>query len=158
MAKKKLNTSVPESLCLFNAKEVEYITLTAKSIPYRVDVQTATINVPHDHFELANENLHIRHLINKFAFVVQATIGAEYTPTKEFKPELRSVQVKEITDVRMPLRSEVWLNAGKKERIYIKAVDDKHYTFTFLNDMRGDKKYSVAEVRKMVSDGELKPE
>lgn len=150
---KKSKIDVPESVCLFNKKEIEYINQTAKSIPYRLDLQTATINVPPDHFEIASENLHIRHLMNRFAFVVQATIGAEVID-KSFNPVLRSVNKNvEPETVRLPVRGEVWLNGSA--RWYVKTVTDKSYTITLLEDLRGDIRKSIDEIKELVSSGSL---
>lgn len=150
---KKSKIDIPESVCLFDKKEIEYINQTAKSIPYRLDLQTATINVPPDHFEIASENLHIRHLMNKFAFVVQATIGAEVID-KSFNPVLRSVSKTVESEVmRLPVRGEVWLYGSA--RWYMKTVTDKVYTITLLEDFRGDMRKSVDEVKELVSSGSL---
>lgn len=150
---KKYKIDVPESVCLFDKKEIEYINLTAKSIPYRLDLQTATINVPPDHFEIASENLHIRHLMNKFAFVVQATIGAEVID-KSFNPVLRSVsKTVKLETVRLPIRGEVWLNG--KERWYIKNLNKDMYTITLLEDLRSDIKRPIVDIERRVKSGEL---
>lgn len=155
MARKVKQPEVPESVCLFNAKEIEYIALTAKSIPYRVDIQTATICVPHEHFDRANEDLHIRHLINKFAFVVQATIGAEYID-KSFKPTLRET-VKPQQDqfeVTLPKRGEVWV-LDKKDRWYVAKADKDSFTITYLESMAADSKRSVSEIQELIVHGRL---
>lgn len=149
----KPKIDVPESVCLFNKQEIEYINQTAKSIPYRVDVQLAQIIVPPDHFDIASENLHIRHLMNKFAFVVQATIGAEIID-KSFNPVLRSViKSVEPETVRLPIRGEVWLIG--KERWYIKNLINDVYTITLLEDLRGDIKRPLVDIERMVKSGDL---
>lgn len=150
---KKSKIDVPESVCLFDKKEIEYINQTAKSIPYRLDLQTATINVPPDHFEIASENLHIRHLMNKFAFVVQATIGAEVID-KSFNPVLRSFRKTVDHEVmRLPVRGEVWIIG--KERWYIKNIIKDMYTITLLEDLRGDIKRPLVDIERRVKSGEL---
>lgn len=152
--KKKPIHDIPESVCLFNTKEIEYINFTAKSIPYRIDIQTATINVPPDHFDRASEDLHIRHLINKFAFVVQATIGAEYID-KSFKPTLRETVKAEADpfEIEMPKRGQVWLYG--KDRWYIAKADKDSYTITYLESMAPDGKRSVSEIKELITHGRL---
>jgi|GEM_PF-5843356 len=156
--KGKLIDGIPETVCLFNAKEIEYIAMTAKSIPYKVDALKAAIIVPPDHMDMAAENLHVRHLINKFAFVIQASIGAEYLPGKEYSPELRGriVPVVEVDHVVLPLKAQVW--SGDAGRLYFKAVDKGIYTVQYLGDMKPDAKLTESSIRGMVKRGEIKME
>jgi len=161
MAKKsktKLIDGIPETVCLFNASELNYIAMTAKSIPYRVDPQSAAVLVPPDHMDMAAENLHVRHLINKFAFVIQSTIGAEYLPGKEYKPELRAKlePVIEPDALVMPEKTQVW--TGEAGRLYIKAVDKGMYTVQYLGDMKPDARLTESSIRSMVKAGSIKRE
>lgn len=155
MARKKKELDVPESVCLFNKQEIEYINQTSKSIPYRIDIQTATINVPPDHFDQATENLHIRHLINKFAFVVQATIGAEVID-KSFNPVMRSNQLSEPDSepkIALPNKGEVWLHGN--ERWYFKSATDKVFGITFLESLKSDSTKGKDEISELISGGLL---
>jgi len=156
--KGKLIDGIPETVCLFNAKEIEYIAMTAKSIPYRVDPQIAAVLVPPDHMDMAAENLHVRHLINKFAFVIQASIGAEYLPGKEYSPELRGrvVPIVEVDEIEMPLKAQVW--SGDAGRLYFKAVDKGIYTVQYLGDMKPDAKLTESSIRSMIKSGSIKRE
>lgn len=140
MAKRKKEIEIPESVCLFNKQEREYIALTAKSIPYNVDIQTAQIQVPQDHLDFAGENLHVRHLINKFAFVVQATIGAEYMPNKEFKPEMRQrveVTAEPISSAGIELAVGMKFRDTREEsNKQIFADKGKQWEIMYVGDMR----------------------
>lgn len=90
MAKKKNNEhDIPESVCMFTKEEMAYIALTAKHIPYSVDISKAEILVPPERANEAYDNLWIQHLENKFGFVVQVTIGAEVRELNEFDPVLK---------------------------------------------------------------------
>lgn len=139
MAKKRKEIEIPESVCLFNKQEREYIALTAKSIPYLVDIQAAQIQVPQDHLDFAGENLHVRHLINRFAFVVQATIGAEYLPNKEFNPEMRQrvEVVQEVSPKSLELAVGMKFRDTREEsNKQIFADRGKTWELTYVGDMR----------------------
>ena len=87
MAKRKKQIDIPESVCLFDAKEIAYIHQASKMIPWPVDVQLAQINVPFGSEQEAEEHLTVRHLVNKFGFAVQMTINCEVKGV--FNPEMK---------------------------------------------------------------------
>lgn len=89
---------IPESMCLFNKDELNYIGFAAKKIPYNIDIQKAEIHVPPGSFDDAVDDLYIRDLVTKFGFEVQSTIGAVKIDLNEFKPEYVTDRAKAAAD------------------------------------------------------------
>jgi len=145
---KQKEFDIPESVCLFNKNEIEYINQASKSIPYRVDVQKAEILVPPDHIEQAGDNLHVRHLVTKFAFAVQTTIGAEYMPYKEFnpvmsiKPHKKEINATGVLEIGIGFEFKDTRDYNKTKRIF--SDKGKDWVIQHLNDMRPN--YPVSKI------------
>lgn len=89
MGKKKIKDAYPFPGSLFTVSELAYITAAVKMIPYEVDYDKATINVPASEIEKAEDNLTVRHLQNMYGFTVQQHI--DYKPARKvFDPPLLS--------------------------------------------------------------------
>lgn len=146
--KKQKEFDIPESVCLFSKSEIEYINHASKPIPYRVDVQKAEILVPPDHMEQAEDNLSVRHLVTKFSFAVQSTIGAEYMPNKEFNPVMRiKSQPKEfkatgITEIGIGFEFKDARDYNKVKRIF--SDKGRDWTIQHINDMRPN--YALSKI------------
>lgn len=149
MAKKKQKEfDIPKSVCLFSKSEIEYINHASKSIPYRVDIQKAEILVPPDHMEQAEDNLSVRHLVTKFAFAVQTTIGAEYLPSKEFNPVMhiksqpKEVKATGVTEIGIGFEFKDTRDYNKVKRIF--SDKGRDWTIQHINDMRPN--YALSKI------------
>lgn len=139
MGKRKLKEEIPESVCLFNAKEIAYIVNCAKMMPFEIDIQTAEIRVTEDRIKEAQEHLTVRHLINQFGFVIQTHIVADYNTDKVFDPVLKKKSIpihSTATDVVIGIGTEFTdtRDFNKRKRIFSESKDE--YTIVILNSMQ----------------------
>lgn len=144
MAKKLKEVEIPVSVNGFTKQEIDYINNASKKVPYKVDVKLAQILIPPDHFAMASEDLHVMHLVNKFKFSVQSTIGAEYIPVKD-EPIVFTDKKELITE---------GLNFRNKAKAVFQVIGvDSFGTVTYVNDREAKKEIPKNELLSKIKKG-----
>ena len=140
-------------------EDKNYITLSAKMIPYPVDLEFGHISVPVGQEKEAWENLTVRHLINKFDLKIQTAISVELN--KVYDPKLRSKPVeleKEKECFVRPKKGEIWLDSCDNSRKYFDWVKEGKYRVKFLNELRPGRTFIEQEIINSLKNGCLKIE
>ena len=139
---------MPVSVNTFSKADVAYIKLASKQIPFFVNVVLAQIEVPETHITIAQEDLNVMHLVNKFKFVIQPTIGATYNPVKEwgadFKGKVKPAEVTPtgIVQVGVGFEFKDTRDYNKVKRIF--ADKGKDWELLHVADMRPN--YTMSKI------------
>jgi len=142
MAKKK--EEIPVSVSTLSKEDHAYITLSAKKIPYKIDINKGQILIPPDHFDIAKDDLNVMHIVGKFKFSIQSTIGAEYLPIKE--EDIKFEGKKEIVCIGLRFKN--------KAKTVFEVIDiDKYNTVTYINEREAKKQISKNELLSKIKKG-----
>ena len=142
MAKKK--EEIPVSVSTISKEDHAYITLAAKKIPYKIEISKGQILIPPDHFDIAKGDLNVMHIVGKFQFSIQSTIGAEYLPIKE--DIIQFAGKKELV--------VIGLMFNNKAKAVFEVIDiDKYDTVTYINERESKNQISKNELLSKIKKG-----